>query len=187
MKTQKTYPDTLLTERLLIRSARAGDGHELKCAIDESKGALHTWLPWSRCSIDVEKTERKCRDAFAKFLRNEELFSLFFLSSSDFLVGGGSLRCSDWATKSFELDFWGRASHARMGLIVEGAGALTQYAFDELDARRVFLYADERNIAACALTEKLGFQYEGTLRNLRLDAAGLPSHTKVYSRLKTLW
>ena len=54
--------------------------------------------------------------------------------------------------------FWGR------GYAPEAAGAVLQYAFEELGLNRVWAQHFTRNPASGRVLEKLGFQREGTLR-----------------------
>lgn len=72
------------------------------------------------------------------------------------------------------------------GFATEAAGALLQWAFDTLDLNRVQSEADTRNIASGRVLEKLGFLYEGTLReNCIVD--GDVSDSWVYGLLRREW
>ena len=66
----------------------------------------------------------------------------------------------------------------------EGVNALAEYALRSLGANRVFLTTDERNTSSWRLAESIGFQLEGTLRNDRLNLAGVPRNTRIYSRIE---
>jgi len=41
-------PMPIVTERLVIREARVGDGAAANQAIAESFDALHEWMPWAK-------------------------------------------------------------------------------------------------------------------------------------------
>lgn len=56
--------------------------------------------------------------------------------------------------------------------MAEALQLLTDYAFDELKARRVMVRIDERNTRSIILAERLHFRREGTLRNQELAADG---------------
>ncbi len=56
--------------------------------------------------------------------------------------------------------------------MTEAVRLLTDYAFDQLGARRVMLRIDERNQRSIALAERLHFLREGTLRNHERAADG---------------
>lgn len=42
------FPDSLESERLIIRCPRAGDGAMINAAIVESFAELTRWMPWAR-------------------------------------------------------------------------------------------------------------------------------------------
>lgn len=54
------------------------------------------------------------------------------------------------------------------GLATEAAGRLLQYAFEDLNVALAWAYVDARNAASARVLEKIGMQYEGTLRGRRL-------------------
>lgn len=65
---------------------------------------------------------------------------------------------------SFELGYILGREYWRQGYVAEAAGAVLDYAFRELAARRVMADTDPDNVASIRLLEKLGFQKEGRLR-----------------------
>ncbi len=66
---------------------------------------------------------------------------------------------------SFELGYILGRAHWRQGYITEASGAVLDYAFLKLAARRVMADTDPDNKASIGLLEKLGFQNEGHLRS----------------------
>lgn len=176
-------PETLETERLIIRVARPGDGLLFHEAVMESLDALTPWLGWVSPDQTVEQAEMNCRKAYGRFLLNEDLMALFFLKADRALVGGSGLHHPDWTLRRFEIGYWGRTRFGRRGLMTEGVRALADYALTTLAANRVFLSTDDRNTASWKLAERAGFQHEGTLRNERFDFQGHLRDTRMYSRV----
>ncbi len=152
-------------------------------AVVGSIDRLAPWLAWVDPPPTLEDSERSCRRAYARFLLNEDLMAFFLLKDGGALVGGSGLHDVDWKLRSFEVGYWGRASHAGQGLITEGVRALAEYALNELGAARVFLTTDDRNVASWKLAERAGFELEGMLRNDRFDLAGELRNTRVYSKV----
>jgi RimJ/RimL family protein N-acetyltransferase len=64
---------------------------------------------------------------------------------------------------------------------------LLQYAFDNLGAERVEFKTDERNVASRKAIEKIGGQFEGTLRRHMLMHDGFRRNTACYSIIKPEW
>ncbi len=64
---------------------------------------------------------------------------------------------------------------------------LLTYAFENLEALRVEFKIDERNAASRKGVERIGAQYEGTLRSHTLLPDGFRRNTTCYSILKDEW
>ena len=174
-------PESLHSERLLIRVARPGDGAMFNAAILESQADLAPWLGWVTPAPSVEKSEADCQAAHERFLRNEDLMAFFLTRDTGELVGGSGLHKANWTLRQFEVGYWGRTRFAGTGLMTEGVRALARHAMDALGANRVFLTTDERNLRSRRLAERAGFEYEGTLRKDRFDLDGRLRNTRVYA------
>jgi RimJ/RimL family protein N-acetyltransferase len=176
-------PEVLETERLLIRVARPGDGAAFNEAVLESLAELSPWLGWVSPPPTADESESGCRKAYARFLLNEDLMAFFFLKEGAVLVGGSGLHKADWTLRQFEMGYWCRTRYGGKGLMTEGVSCLANHALEVLEASRVFLTTDDRNVSSWRLAERAGFQLEGILRNERLDLMGNFRNTRVYSRI----
>jgi RimJ/RimL family protein N-acetyltransferase len=174
-------PESLTTDRLVIRVARPGDGAMFNAAIVDSHAELAPWLAWVSPPPTLEQSEAACRAAHERFLRNEDLMAFFLTRDGGELVGGSGLHKADWALRRFEVGYWGRTRFLGTGLMTEGVRALARHAIERLGANRVFLTTDARNVNSHRLAERAGFELEGTLRNERLDLQGRPRDTRVYA------
>ncbi|WAC20809.1 GNAT family protein [Luteolibacter sp. SL250] len=178
-----TLPQQIETERLIIRTARPGDGAVFNAAIHASMERLAPWLVWVTPPPTVEESEESCRLAHGRFLRNEDLMALVFRKECGSLVGGSGLHDADWKAGKFEIGYWGHAAFSGCGYITEAVRALADHALEKLGANRVFLTTDDRNTASWKVAERAGFQLEGMLRNERLNPAGHLRDTRVYARV----
>ena len=67
--------------------------------------------------------------------------------------------------------------------MTEAVNAITQYAFKQLDVKRITITCDIANIRSKKIPERLGFSLEGTLkRNRRNLLTNEISDTLIYSR-----
>ena len=82
---------------------------------------------------------------------------------------------------SFEIGYWIHRAHARQGYVTEAARALATLAFDELGSGRVEIRMDENNRRSWAVAERLGLEWEATLKSHRRDISGKLSNTRVYA------
>lgn len=180
---QSSLPEQIESERLIIRVARPGDGVVFNAAILKSLDRLAPWLGWVTPPPTLEQSEDSCCRAYERFLRNEDLMAFFFLKQDGFLVGGSGLHEANWDLRSFEIGYWGSGEYAGQGLITEGVKVLADHALNSLEASRVFLTTDDKNIASWKLAERAGFELEGILRNERRNLAGALRNTRVYSRI----
>lgn len=178
-----SLPEEIETSRLIIRVARPGDGPVFNAAIHASLERLSPWLGWVTPAPTSEDSEESCRQAYGRFLRNEDLMAFFFLKECGSLVGGSGLHDADWDLRCFEVGYWGHTDFAGRGLVTEGVRALADHALDILGATRVFLTTDDKNIPSWKLAERAGFQLEGILRNERRSLTGDMRDTRVYSRV----
>jgi len=183
MPASNSLPESLESDRLLIRVARPGDGAVFNEAVLDSLAQLSPWLSWVTPPPTAEESEINCRKAFARFLMNEDLMVFFFLKGGGALVGGSGLHKANWTLRQFEVGYWCRSRFGGTGLMTEGVRCLADHALQVLKATRVFLTTDEQNVASWRLAERAGFELEGTLRNERLNLAGALRNTRVYSRV----
>jgi RimJ/RimL family protein N-acetyltransferase len=183
MKIESTLPESIETERLIIRVAKPGDGAVMNAAIKASHETLSPWLGWVTPVPSVEESEEGCRNAYGRFLLNVDLMVLIFDKESGGLVGGSGLHDADWEKRQFEIGYWGNVEFSGRGLMTEAVNAIAHYALKKLGAQRVFLTTDEQNIHSWKLAERAGFEFEGTLRNDRYNLQGALRNTKVYSMI----
>lgn len=160
----RDFPHSFDTERLTIRCPLPGDGAAVNAAVVESWAELQPWMPWARTLPTVEETEANIREAHLKFLARTDLRLLLFLKGTPTFVGSSGLHRLNWSVPRFEIGYWLRTSLTGQGYATEAAGAITDFAFDVLAAKRVEIRCDALNGRSAAVARRLGFEYEGTLR-----------------------
>jgi RimJ/RimL family protein N-acetyltransferase len=181
-------PERIATERLVVRMPRAGDGAVVNAAVCASHAELAPWMPWAVTLPSVEESEAHCRRAQAKFLLREDLMMLVFARGANDaegeLVGGSGLHRIDWTVRKFEIGYWRKTGCEGRGFMTEAVRAMARMAFDALDARRVEIRMDDRNVASWKLAERAGFTLEALLRFDSLTPAGEPRSTRIYARVR---
>jgi len=179
-------PASLQTARLLLRPPRTGDGEALFEAVSESLPELRQFLaslPWVAADQSVAASEIYCRNAQANFQARRDLPFLIFEQQSGRLVGAAGLHRIVWTGPKLEIGYWGRTSRCRSGFVTEAVGALTEFAFRQLQVARVELITDEANVKSRAVAVRCGFMLEGTLRHERRAPDGTLRNTCIYARL----
>jgi len=178
-------PLSIETERLLLRPPQAGDGAALHAAVSESLSELRQFLaslPWVAVEQTVESSEIYCRTAHANFLARKDLPFLLFEKTSGHLVGATGLHRLIWSAPKAEIGYWVRTSRRRRGFVGEAVAALTEFAFQHLQAVRVELITDEENQSSRRVAERCQFTLEGILRHERRAPDGSLRNTCVYAQ-----
>ncbi|MNI31360.1 Ribosomal-protein-serine acetyltransferase [compost metagenome] len=179
-----SIPESFESERLLIRAAAWGDGAAVNAAVQESVAELRPWMPWARLLPTLEQSEASIRKSRLEFLERKDLRLLLFHKDSGELVGSSGLHRIDWQTRKFEIGYWVRTSCSRQGYITEAVQAITDYAVRELQANRLEIRCDSRNLPSARVAERCGFTLEGILRNDKCDVEGRLRDTMIFAKVR---
>lgn len=108
------------------------------------------------------------------------------------LVGAVSL-ANGW-NDTASIGYWVRASAEGKGYASEAVRLIAAVAFERCKVIRLEITCEETNTRSARVAERMGFQYEGTLRNERRSPSGKPQNSMVFSllpeeyeRLRPIW
>lgn len=158
------FPFPIRTPRLLIRPIQPGDGIMVNAAIVESFDQLTQWLSWCQKMPTIQETELEIRKLHIQFLQRTDM-TLGIFSDNQF-IGCIGLHHLEWNIPSARIGYWCRTSQQGKGYIVEAANALTHYAFEALNLRRLAVWTDEDNIQSTKIPINLGFSLETKARGI---------------------
>jgi len=178
-------PETLETERLILRPPRAGDGAAVNAAILETWDSLHHWMAWAIERPPVDETEGHMRRQQASWVARTGLNMLLFARDTQAFVGGAGIPRMDWGLRRFEIGYWIRRSCEGQGLMCEAVTALTQFAFTTLAAVRVEIHTSHRNVRSQRVAERCGFVLEGRLRDFAREPNGELRDEMIYGRVRS--
>lgn len=164
------FPSVFYSERLLIRMPMPGDGRVVYKAIENSLNELKPFMPFAHFEQTLEDVEENIRDAHAKFLTREDLRLLLFNRETGEFIGSSGLHRINWDIPKFEIGYWIDTRHSGKGYITEAVERITQFSFDELNAKRVEIRCDSNNTRSRAIPERLGYTLEGILKNEGVSA-----------------
>jgi RimJ/RimL family protein N-acetyltransferase len=180
-------PERIDGERTVLMAPRAGLGAEMAVVVTQSLSHLRPWMPWAQDAPSAESAELVVRRMQADFIARNDLSWQIYARRADGspgrLLGGTGLHRIDWTVRKFEIGYWIRPDAAGQGHVSEAVRLLTVLAFGPLDARRVEIRCDARNLKSRAVAERCGFELDGILRHDALGVDGAPRDTCVYSRL----
>jgi ribosomal-protein-serine acetyltransferase len=179
------FPTEVYTDRLLIRIPLPGDGKTVYEAVEASIAELKPWLPFAQKEQSEINTEIGIRNAHAKFLTREDLRLLIFLKDNNQFIGSSGLHNPNWDIPKFEIGYWIDTRFGGNGYMTEAVQGISEYAFNELKARRIEIRCDTLNLKSRAIPVRLGYSLEGTLRNEDISADGLRLRdTFIYAKVR---
>lgn len=177
------FPDIIETERLIIRSPRPGDGAAVHQSVSESQEHLKDWMIWAVAIPDVEGYEKWARQNHLDFAARKNLVMIIILKENGKVIGGSGFHNLNWEIPSFEIGYWLHPAHTGQGYTTETVNALTQFAFDNLNAMRIEIHCAENNLPSAAVAERAGYSLDAILKNHRRHhITKALTNTKIYSK-----
>jgi RimJ/RimL family protein N-acetyltransferase len=177
-------PRALVGPRILVRPYRAADVPVVWAAIQDSRDHLSRWLPWVNTVRSLADQRTALAGVRARWRSREDLtFGIFDRRTATFL-GGTGLHRINWSLRLFETGYWIRRTAEGAGYITEAVQLVVRLAFDRLEANRVEIRMDPRNLRSRRIPERLGFVFEGILRRSAPDVTGRPSDRCVFSLIR---
>ncbi|MCL5998686.1 MAG: GNAT family N-acetyltransferase [Chloroflexi bacterium] len=157
-------PQTLESERLLMRLPEVNDVQQFHEAVVESLNELRPWFRWAARPISLDVTQGFLEHAREAFLAQQEMNWLVFLKGTDAFIGSVAQHELDWSVPKCSISYWIRTSRTGHGYMTEAVRRVVEFAVLIEGMRRVEVSCDLRNTRSAALARHLGFDYEGTLR-----------------------
>jgi RimJ/RimL family protein N-acetyltransferase len=177
-------PVRLETQRLILRCPRAGDGEIVYASIAESLDDLRKFpasQPWVVAEQSAALSEARCRDAETAYIARVAFPMMVLLKHSGEHVGNVGIHTVDWAAQKCAVGYWCRSGFTGNGYITEALIAVTQFAFTQLEMRRVEAHCDELNVASWRVCERARFTFRHTVRDEAAHASGSGGNTRVYA------
>ncbi|MDO7906968.1 GNAT family N-acetyltransferase [Paenibacillus sp. JX-17] len=179
-----SFPECFESERLQIRAPQYGDGAAVHAAVYESAEELKPWMPWARELPTLEQSEITVREGRHQFLDRSDLRLLLFDKESGEFIGSSGLHRIDWKARRFEIGYWIRTSCSGRGYITEAVDRITTFAAEKLQANRIEIRCDARNVRSRRVAERLGFTQEALLRLESCDIDGKLRDTLVFAKVR---
>jgi RimJ/RimL family protein N-acetyltransferase len=178
-------PESFESNRLLIRAPQWDDGQMVNEAIKESIEELRPWMPWAQQIPTLEESEIISRQGRVHYLERSDLRLYLIDKITGQFIGSSGLHRIDWDVRKFEIGYWVNTRFSGQGYVTEAVEAITSFAINELQANRIEIRCDSRNLRSARIAERLGFTKEGILRNDKLDVNGIVRDTVVFSKVRS--
>jgi RimJ/RimL family protein N-acetyltransferase len=177
-----TIAEEFDSPRLRMRRCFVGDGVDVHEAETETFDQLRQWFgPWAKDPCTPEQTEERILKSEIDFRDRTELVYNCYLKSEDRLAGRAWFSRTQWSVPKCMFGMWVRSSLQRQGLGLEITAAFTLFGLEQVGFKRIEIYIDPRNEPSLKMFEKVGYIFEGRLRNYSYDNLGVMRDYLVYS------
>lgn len=180
-------PDTLTTERLILKRFGKRDAEPLLAAVHASLPELSQWMPWAHSQYG--------RDDAAGFVRDSQMswkegraydFAIRRPEATERHLGNVSIWSVSRLGRVAEIGYWTRTEDTACGIATEVTGRMLRVGFDDLNMHKINLRIAVGNKHSERVAEKLGFTREGVLREELMIQSKWVDHT-LFSLLESEW
>lgn len=159
------HPHPRYTKRLMLRPFRRRDVGTLHEAVSVSVGELKPWLPWID-GYDRGFAQRFIRESVGAWSEQRAYdFTVRSLTDLERHLGNVSIWPTSHQNEIGEVGYWIRSDETGHGYGTEAAAVAVAVGFEELGLHKVILRIAVGNVGSERMAEKLGFTYEGVLRD----------------------
>jgi ribosomal-protein-serine acetyltransferase len=173
-----------LDDERWLRPIEEADAEELYERTAANREMLAEWMPWA-AEATVESTRDFIRSG-RKLLADNEGFQAVIVREGRIVGCIGFPRVS-WVDRSCEIGYWLAREGQGHGTVTLAARALTDHALRVWKLNRVTIRAGVGNVRSRAIPERLGFTFEGVLRQVERHPDGRYVDLAVYSMLASEW
>ncbi|MBU5467504.1 GNAT family N-acetyltransferase [Virgibacillus sp. MSJ-26] len=138
------------------------DADELFILTDESRNHLREWLPWLDDTQTVNDSRKFIEHSMTLFNNRQGLTVGIFYKGE--LAGVGGFNEYDWKNRIGYIGYWLGDRYVGKGIMTKVVYALTGYGFRDLKLNRIDIRAATGNLKSRAIPERLGYTFEGQLR-----------------------
>lgn len=173
-----------LSEQAELRILEERYAGEIYAAVDRNRLRLREWMPWVDANQGPDEVKTFIRVSLQRFAINDGFDAGIFVEGK--FAGTIGFHHFVWPDRRTSLGYWIDQAFEGRGLMTAAVRAMTRYAIGELKLNRVEIRAGVRNSKSRAIPERLGFTYEGILRQVEWLYDHFIDLT-VYSMLAAEW
>jgi [ribosomal protein S5]-alanine N-acetyltransferase len=152
---------SLTTNRLILRQIQPRDAEDLFAIFTDEEAMQFYGLEPHR---SLDETHELIEQIQARYARREAIRWGITLKEEDRVIGSCSFHHFGPGFHRAETGYELNRAYWRQGIMFEAMSAILTYGFTELDLQRVEAIIDIVNEQSKGLLLKLGFTYEGNLR-----------------------
>ena len=144
---------TITTERLILRPVSTADTSAIHDYASDKSITMMMYLP----NENIDETMSFVEYAAGEWKKEEPHDREFVMVYNGKIIGGINLESTE-PSGNFEIGWTVHNKYRNQGFATEAAGALVEYAFNDLDAERVTAHCDSENKSSEAVMKKIGMK-----------------------------
>ncbi len=167
-----------------LRLFQPADAEVLNALILHNRAHLDAWMRWSARVQTLEDTRAFIERMAARYHEGSGFHAGIWLN--DQLIGGYAVRDLDRNSSKAEIGYWLGAEFVGKGLVSRTSHAVIDLLFIQEHLHRLEIRAASDNRPSRAVAERLGFTFEGILRESEWITTSFRDHA-LYSLLDREW
>lgn len=124
---------------------------------------LSKWLPWATKANDEAFFLEFIRKSLIGYAEGKSMTCAIIYENT--VVGNVSFNSIDQALKKVVVGYWLSEKYQGLGIVTKAVSFLIEYAFSELDMKKVEICAAVDNTASRRVCERLNMTLEGIISN----------------------
>lgn len=165
-------PNTIIGNRLELRSRTHESDAEMWQAIEESRTELREYLFWVDSTTNLEDVVKTTDLFFRKWDDDEEWGYTLFSRTDNHLLGCLGVHNISFRNQKAEIGYWLRTSETGKGYMAE-AVRLAETALFEAGMHRVEILCDVNNTRSAAVAKRCGYTLESIAKEALYHYTGL--------------
>lgn len=173
----------LETEKLFLEPIKEDHYKVINAEIRKSHAALSRWLFWVNPMPKLEETLIFCQNCHKKFIQKENLQLAIFNKADGVFMGCIGIHDFNYKGEknSFNIGYWIGTDYSGNGYMLEALRALSNYSFEKLGAKKLYITNDSENLPSNKLAKNAGFALIETINRHIKNVNGELRDTNVYS------
>lgn len=171
-------------DEIELRLHERWHAEELFQLVDDNREHLAPWFPWVESTREVSDTREFIDDARELWNDSEAIMTSIWFCGE--MAGTLGLEGLNWDVDCGEIGYWLGKSFEGNGIVTRSCRSIIGYAFEVMELNRIVIRSMPSNERSIAVAKRLGFEYEGTLREVAKVDDELRD-LEVYSMLRREW
>ncbi|MBY0009372.1 GNAT family N-acetyltransferase [Paenibacillus typhae] len=174
----------VVDDELVLKLLMPEHGRQMFALVERSRLRLRQWLPWVDGVSEQAHITTFIKNAVKQGSDNGGFTAGLWVRGE--LAGIIGYHEIDWLSRSVGIGYWLGEGYEGYGYMTSACRVFVDYALLEMELNRIEIRCATGNKASRAIPERLGFVFEGVLRQSEKLPHGYVNHA-VYGLLRSEW